>query len=846
MKCKSLFLGISLLCAGAACAVPALPGLLEYVQPDGSVVTVRLVGDEHFHYYTDESGRCLVPDDKGFLVASQQAPAAQKNVNRAPWKARDSKYTSYPTTGHQKALVVMVQFSDNAFTYGYDSFNDMLNQPGYSTYGSARDYYVENSGGNFLPEFDLYGPVTLSHPMSYYSADDDARAYEMVVEACRTLDSEVNFADYDRDGDGWVDNVYVFYAGYGEADGGGYNTVWPHSSNVFRKGTTLLLDGVQIGQYACSNELIANSRSIVGIGTFCHEFGHVLGLPDLYSVSDSSILTPGYWSLMDHGNYANNGRCPVAMTAYERYFLGWTEPMVLSGRSDALLPSVDNNFGFRIDGSDSEEYFILEYRRKTGWDSYAPGEGLLVWHIDYDRDAWNMNTVNNYESQQRVRILPADGVRTVVGDAGDTYPGTTGATSIPDFKSWNGFSSGVALTDINADGVYVTFKVNGGSAAPQQPSFDITEVADCEATVTFDTAGALVSLSYTEQGRKRFVPGYTFAATSGATLALEGLTPSTEYTVTAYASAGTSMSLPVEKKFVTDEPGIRFYAPANLVVSAITADGFTLGWDALPMDADYLLTVWHQGEGDAAESTVDFSDRTNLPDGWTTTATNTMSVNGYFGAASPSLRLMNNAEIIESPVFSEPIKTLSFWLRGYQAATASSLDIYGYVDGQWKLIDTVGAVSNTAGTTYTYTDRLENATAVRFVYNAVSGSFCIDDIRVGLGNATVVVTDLDAVAVPDGALTYTVTGLEKETKYYASVVGTDGKHTSQTSAIAEATTGTLDAVNAITAVEATAADVYDIAGHRVATGVTSLADLRLLPGVYIVRDGRTVRKVFVR
>lgn len=829
MNIKPLLTAISLLAAGTAMAVPAKPGLIDMAQPDGTVIKVRLVGDEHFHYYTDEAGRILIPDASGALRQADSSETAAATRRKAPGRA-PSKYTSYPTTGRQKALVVMVQFSDNSFTYGHDYFQRMLNETGYNDFGSARDYYVENSGGNFLPDFDVYGPVTLAHPMTYYSANDDARAYEMVVEACRALDGEVNFADYDRDGDGWVDNVYVFYAGYGEADGGGANTVWPHSSNVYRKGSTLLLDGVQIGQYACSNELIANSRTLVGIGTFCHEFGHVLGLPDLYSTTDSSIVTPGYWSLMDHGNYANNGRCPVALTAYERYFLGWCEPLTLSGAASVRLPSVDRNIGLRINGSDAEEYFILEYRRKSGWDSYAPGAGLLVWHIDYDRDAWNMNTVNNYESQQRVRILPADGTLTVIGDGGDPYPGTAGVTSIADFKSWNGASAGIAISGISANGDYVTFSVNGGASQPATPAVEISGITDCEATVALGaTTSALLSLSYVDEGRTRYVPGYTFRANGGIPTELAELTPDTEYTLEAYAADGASLSTPARKTFTTDAPGIRFYAPQNLEAHNIGATAFTASWEALPFATDYLLTVSHEAEGDAAEAVVDFSDKTNLPEGWTTTAGNTMSVSGYYGAAAPSLRMANNAEMIESPVFAEPVKSLSFWMRGYQAGTASALNIHGLVGGEWTLLATVSGIDNTKGTTFAYTDELRGATALRLSYSSAGGSLCIDDIRVGLGNATVTVKDLDSQNVGD-VTSYEVKGLQQGVTYSFYVTATDGVHTSLASETKTVTTGGADSIDGIDADDTAApAEIYDLMGNPRGTNLEALPS-----GIYLV------------
>lgn len=851
MRLHSLLTSLFLSCAGAVLAVPALPGLINVTQPDGSAISVHIHGDEHFHYYTDAFGNPLKVDENGFLVKSDDFPVRPLSSPQTLALA-SGKYTSYPTVGRQRALVVLVQFSDNSFTYGHESFKRMLNETGYSDYGaagSARDYYIENSGGNFLPDFDVYGPVTLSHPMSYYSANDDAKAYEMVVEACRALDKDVDFSVYDRDDDGWVDNVYLFYAGYGRADGGSMSTVWPHSSNVYRKGTTLLLDGVQIGQYACSNELIGNTRSMVGIGTFCHEFGHVLGLPDLYSTSDSGALTVGYWSLMDHGNYADNGRCPVAMTAYERYYLGWTDPLILSESANLLLPSVDANIGMRVNGSDAEEYFLLEYRRRSGWDSYAPGEGLLVWHIDYDRDIWNNNSVNNLPSHPYVRLLPADGALSLIGDGGDTYPGTSGATSIPDFRSWNGASSGISITDIVKNGDYMTFKVNGGAPSPNAPTVNVANITDCEADVLVSGVDlpALLSVSYAEDGRWRYLPGYTFRPSDTlTTTSLTELVPTTSYRVTAYGCSGASLSTPSETTFRTIEPGIRYYAPDGLVASDVFSNTFTLSWDELPFANEYFLTVSHQGEGAAEESVVDFADKTNLPDGWLTTATNTISVNGYYGATAPALRLTNNAEKVESPVFAQPVKSLSLWLRGYQASAGCSLTVYGLVGGSWIELAVISPVDNSAGKTYAFgPETLLDPTALRFVYtSAGAGSVCLDDIKVGLCNTVIDIFDLDNVSVGN-TTSYTLEGLEPSISYRCVVKASDGTHYSMPSDVLNVTTTDSSSVDT-TVVENQAYAVFDIAGRKVADSVTrdSLSTLR--PGIYIIRGETTVEKLIVR
>lgn len=849
MKFRHILTGMSLLLAADAMAVGAKQGLITLTQPDGTRIEAYLEGDEAFHYYTDAAGNLLQADSGGFLRKADASDWLE--AKRAVAKARrnaDSKYTSYPTKGHQKALVMLVNFADNSFTFGHDYFERMLNATDYGSWGSARDYYIENSGGNFIPEFDVYGPVTLANRMTYYSANDDEKAYEMVVEACRQLDGEINFADYDRDGDGWVDNIYVFYAGYGEADGGGINTVWPHSANVYRKGATLLLDGVQIGQYACSNELEANTRNLVGIGTFCHEFGHVLGLPDLYSTNGASVVTPGYWSIMDHGNYANGGKTPVALTAYERYFLGWTEPIVIEGDAAGLLPEIAENIAYRINGADPEEYFLLENRRKSGWDTYAPGEGLLVWHIDYDRDQWNLNSPNNDATHQRVRILPADGTNTTQGDAGDTYPGTANVTSIQDFRSWNGASAGIRLSDISKDGAYVTFRVNGGGTEPPAPAVTISGITDCEATATIaEPAVTLLTLQYTEEGRTRHAYGYSALSTGNAgTTELTGLEPETGYTLKAYRLDGCSLSLPAQKTFTTLAPGIRFFAPEGLAATDITSTGFTLSWNEVATATEYFVSICHEGEGAASAVTIDFADKTNLPQGWTTTATNTMSVGGYYGEAAPSLRMANNAEIIESPEFGSAAKTLTLWMRGYQAAPAASIEIYGKCSGEWTKIATISNIDNSSGKTYSYSEaELNDAMAIRITYVSPTGtgSVCIDDIRVGLGNETVTVYDLENVSAGADCMK-TIDGLRPGVDYYVTVTATDGHHTSKVSEILTVTTAKSNCVAEELAEGNASVEVYSTSGFLLYKG-EGVESLPLPKGIYVMRQGTATRKIYI-
>lgn len=346
--------------AVAALAVPARRTPFTVEQPDGSTLTVRLFGDEHRHFYTTVDTLLLTqtpgdpafyyarPDAKGLpvstgliaadparrtatdreMLAKLSTPAMLRaldaRADNGPRRAHTGLFpgASFPVMGAQKAIVILVEYDDFRFVYPdpHSYFNSMLNEkdfcdPTYGGTGSARDWFIENSAGKFVPQFDLYGPVKLAHSRSYYGANDfygnDQAPEEMVIEACRALDDEIDFREYDRNGDGVVDNVFVFYAGGGEATGAGANTVWPHSYSLSSAEKSLTLDGVKIDTYGCTNEVVDNHPD--GVGTFCHEFSHVIGLPDLYATSYTSSFTPGAWSALDYGPYNNIGRTPPAL-----------------------------------------------------------------------------------------------------------------------------------------------------------------------------------------------------------------------------------------------------------------------------------------------------------------------------------------------------------------------------------------------------------------------------------------------------------------------------------------------------------------------------------------------------
>lgn len=510
-------------------AVPARRDVRTVTQPDGTTLRVRLTGDERRHFLLTEDG-CLITqvsatgayefasvDAAGRLVSTgvRAADASVRSqlqrdaattltpelVARMATPARQrviaqngmGTFTNnFPRTGEPNVLVILVEYKDIHFNLAdpYDYFSAMLNEEGFSRNGgtgSCKDYFTENSFGKFIPHFDLYGPVRLSENRSYYGANgisgEDKRPEQMIVDACRALDNEIDFSKYDNDGDGVVDNVYVFYAGQGEADYGPSSSIWPHSYELTSAGISLRLDNVTIDRYATSNEW--GESSAVGIGTFIHEFSHVAGLPDLYCTDyndSAAYITPGSWSVLDYGPYNNDGRTPPAYSIYERNAMGWVEPRVIDSPTSISLEDIkSSNDGCIIVANKSTEFFLFENRQQTGWDTYVPGHGMLIWHIDYNQSVFDANSVNNTSSHQYVDIVEANGNPDNESNsamAGYSWPGTSRSTSYtastrPAFKTWSGKDLGLPITAITETDGVVSFDVAGGTPVP--PPIDTPE-----------------------------------------------------------------------------------------------------------------------------------------------------------------------------------------------------------------------------------------------------------------------------------------------------------------------------------------------------------------------------------
>ncbi|MDE7421842.1 MAG: M6 family metalloprotease domain-containing protein [Muribaculaceae bacterium] len=538
---------LSILASGltaAAMAIPAKPGFVAYTQPDGSVINIMMVGDEHGHVMYSEAGSLLVDvngyleyaqfDSNGYPVSSGirvskegelkvasmniqtqekiekwtemmtsnknsrlekkiNASVSRKIATRSEESGEDFQdrlvpqnfgrnNVTFPVIGEQKGLVILVEYQDIPFNYGdHDYFNRMLNEEGFSDYGSlgsARDWFIYNSNGKFMPDFDVYGPVVLPNNREYYGGNDafgsDKRAEEMAIHACEILDDDVDFSKYDRDGDGVIDNVFIFYAGKGEHDSGVKNAVWPHSWNIAlgHPDVEYIYDGVKLDHYACTCEYPSGYKRPDGIGTFIHEFSHVMGLPDLYVTNYTSGFTPGEYSVMDKGPYNNDRLTPPNYSSYEKCALGWLDFMPLEEGRVEITDLATTNVAYALPTDSKNEFYFFENRQQIGNDAFLPGHGMIVWHVDYKPEIWDMNIVNNTRSHQYVDIIEADNVKSESTRAADTFPGTKNITSFgydtkPQLASWSKARLAYDLTDIeeSEDGIISFNAVASGENA---------------------------------------------------------------------------------------------------------------------------------------------------------------------------------------------------------------------------------------------------------------------------------------------------------------------------------------------------------------------------------------------
>lgn len=469
-----------------ASAVPARRGWQTRTQADGSTIEVQVLGDEFYHYTINREGQQVREINGMYQVVGEAPTPAVAKARRAQAVARrQRKEIGVTPNAAPKGVVILVNFSNKSMQSGhtqatFDELCNSLNCTVNAGYPSAGQYFADQSNGSYRPQFDVFGPVTLSRNVAYYGTDgseegDDQHATDAVVEGCRLANEQfnINWADYDSDNDGYVDFVYVIYAGKGQADGGTSETIWPHNwevSSAISYGSCTYtnaqrtLGGKKIENYAMSGEI--SGSSLGGIGTLCHEFGHVMGLPDFYDTNYGTNydnnLTPCDWDVMDGGAYNGDGHCPPNYSPWEKEFFGWATTINPGneGQNLTLYANGTQNYqpyqitsnGSYVGPTTAGLRYYIENRQAQGWDAPLTGHGMLIWKVTFNESKWTNNEPNNTANNPYYTVVSAYGNKIGWDGSTDncpknTFPGTKKVTS------WNGVSGKPLLNIAEANQV---------------------------------------------------------------------------------------------------------------------------------------------------------------------------------------------------------------------------------------------------------------------------------------------------------------------------------------------------------------------------------------------------------
>ncbi len=771
---KRFYLVSLLICAATITfAVPATPLPIEITLADGTTKEVYLHGDEFAHHYTLLDGT-PVRLEKGKLIEDYTLPETTREKMRVARQA-NIQASDFPNTGTPRGLVILVNFADKKFIKTNEEFKAMLNESGYNKnggIGSARDYYIGASDSLFQPIFDVYGPYDLPHKMAYYGAPNgggnDSRPDEMIMGACGAAEAAgVDLSLYDENKDGKLDNVFVYYAGNNEAEGANENTIWPHRSYV---PSMPQYGGKALYDYACSSELRGTGKTMCGIGTFCHEFSHVLGLADLYDL-DYEKNTVGIWDIMCSGSYNGKGCQPPSYTAFERFSVGWLTPTVLIDAGQYLLePLTTHNQAYLIPVGDKEikpnengEYFLLENRQKVGWDAGSAclaGTGMLVWHINYKAGAWAQNRPNS-GSNLLCFIESATGNTMTTGSASDPFPGTRKKTTfIPTAVDVTGLDkpllniqqlgntiSFVFIRDGNkhlsfltndlvtlhstytklADGVLRVNKpaqklvLMGGSLDPETEV--IVRTSNSRFVFSLDSLSWKTSLQlqptidsivntpiYVRYNASKQMCDFEYAniqAQQGAALAIVELR--------GRAPRETLITIPEANE------------PANL-----TPYSAELTWKAVEDATHYYVTLYQveQGETFYKESFEEFdSPSAIIQAGWQSNFNTLSSILKATG--DYSLWFKNTGNQVVTEAYVQPISQLAFWysVPTTDVDTVGGLLIEGFDGTRWSTIDSLTIRKRDRKQTFDASLASKNYIQFRFTFigNEGGNGVCMDD-----------------------------------------------------------------------------------------------------------------------
>ena len=664
MRKSLLLLVLGMLCA-IAHATPADPSPCKITQPDGSTLTVVLHGDEFFNYMTTSDGYTVVQNEAGFYTyarldgndlvagdciahdADHRTAADHAVLAATPKNLTSSRMVQHGkrllarrnevifgigANGHMdyskfRGLIILINFTDKTFEnylpYNYetyDFYNEMINGHDYTGYtmpsgtkkemtGSVRDFYYDNSNHMFDPQFDILGPVNVDFVAT--DANQMANCDTIFFTAIQALDDQVDFSQYDTDGDGQVDMVFFLVAGWG-SDNTSNNRkyLWPH---MFTFQESPVVDGVNFGLYACSTAMTGvepqwGNGTIGGVGTFCHEFSHVLGLPDLYDTdylsSGGQSQHPTNWSIMASGFKTNNGYNPVGYSLYERYALGFATPTLIADTGAYAIQALNvYNEGYRLNTPNAGEYFLIENRQPTKWDQYLPSHGMLVFRVDStDASVWIDNKVNCNPNHMYYELLRAsyngwsDGAR-------DPFPGTYNVTTLnnltsPSLRTWDGKVNRYGITGITEANGIITFNVVRDYATSVIEDFENMPVTENQNETGVEGVYANWNFTNCAVVDTAQVGGHTVAMVNGSSLItaapLDILASTVRFTV--YNPGETKalfyLHYSINNGSQWKEPdGAAIEVPANSSAAAVVS---------LPTDTPYMLRI-RQTSGSTTE-----------------------------------------------------------------------------------------------------------------------------------------------------------------------------------------------------------------------------------------------------
>lgn len=511
-------------------AVPAYPCKVK-VKAGNGVTLLTLRGDENSKYGITEDGYTVIQDVneiwyyvkekedadevcissfqllpkaeeseelKAFLLQQRKGivPRIYKSSNLcSPTTSEDMEFRKTFAVGERRVLVIMMQFRDAKLQKTRSQFDDLFNKEGYNddgAMGSVRDYYDFVSYGKLQLHCDILGPYTASENMAYYGGNsvaggNDKNPYALFKEAIEKAVEEVNLHDYDADGDGYVDNVHIIYAGYGEEAGASSNAIWAHEMTF----QPITIGGMKIDGYSCSPELRGNSGDgISRIGPHCHELGHALGAMDYYDTDYDSggyYLGTGDWDVMASGSWNNEGISPANFNPYVKiYDFGWTTAQNLEKDTiNKIEPSAEEDNIYRVDTGTKNDFFLLEYRDGSYFDSAEPGKGLLIFHIGPKLESKAVSNTINSTYPQQCYIVCASSTYSrpsatsasygKINSPGCPYPGSNNKTSFtnnttPAALTVGGSKTDIKITDIKkGDGVIVLNYGSSNSGNPDTP-----------------------------------------------------------------------------------------------------------------------------------------------------------------------------------------------------------------------------------------------------------------------------------------------------------------------------------------------------------------------------------------